>query len=253
LIAFVGVDDRDVHVINSDGTGAKRLSAVPAAFPHWSSDGTKLVFTKYESCDPLTCAVPYEVMNANGSGLRMLTQGPWGGVASWSPDGQKLVLGSLVQPPLIVLDANGSGRRTLTSADGGWPAWSPDGKEIVFGGQTQLYVVAVNSTHARTLTRTPGEKLAPDWSPDGKRIVFEGTPSPNASDIYVMNADGTGIKRLTHSGDDGDPSWSPDGTKIVYDTQPSNYKNQIFIMNADGSHQTHLTSGYEPDWQPVPR
>ena len=88
------------------------------------------------------------------------------------------------------------------------------------------------------------------------------------TEIYVMNADGTGQTRLTtsvhdpsfiHSGDIH-PSWSPDGTKIAFasyrDATTTSYNPEIYVMNADGSNQSRLTNneGFDvsPDWGKSP-
>jgi len=65
------------------------------------------------------------------------------------------------------------------------------------------------------------------------RIVFVSVRD-TYSDIYVMNADGSGQTRLTNSqGFVWGPQWSPDGTKIAFDA-PWNNNSDIYVMNADG-------------------
>src|SRR2546425_13241550 len=62
----------------------------------------------------------------------------------------------------------------------------------------------------------------------------------------VMNADGGGVTRLTHSPgrDEGDRAgWSPDGTRIVFSSDRDAGLLHVFVMNADGSGVTQLTSG----------
>ena len=85
------------------------------------------------------------------------------------------------------------------------------------------------------------------------RIVF----SSGTEDIYTVNADGSGLKRLTTSEDlEFDPTWSPDGKAIAYRHQPGDDSTtDIFMMNADGSHRRNLTGSDElgdwgPDWSP---
>jgi Tol biopolymer transport system component len=104
----------------------------------------------------------------------------------------------------------------------------------------------------------------PAWSPDGKRIAFARYGSAPAdfdihSDIYVANADGTGVTQLTTAGYvESEPTWSPDGEHIAFIsfiTEPSGFsKYVLYIVNADGSDQhpvaesrVYLTS---PDWSP---
>ena len=79
----------------------------------------------------------------------------------------------------------------------------------------------------------------------------------DASEIYLMDADGTNARRLTDNHDgDGLPAISPDGTRIVFDSnrlrspeQPANTQH-LFLMNIDGSGQTPLTWGSSASWSP---
>src|SRR5881628_2984636 len=78
------------------------------------------------------------------------------------------------------------------------------------------------------------------------RIVFD-----NFQDVWSVNADGTGLRRLTRSPwPEFDPSWSPDGRFIAYRAEPHEYP-QLWVMNADGSGQHRLTrDGGFPIWSP---
>ena len=96
------------------------------------------------------------------------------------------------------------------------------------------------------------------WSPDGRKIATVGgfrRGSPFVTtEIYVMNADGSGQRRLTRSaGGNGDPAWSPDGRRIAFrSTRDGN--GEIYVMNADGSAQRRLTRNPANDgwfsWSP---
>ena len=98
------------------------------------------------------------------------------------------------------------------------------------------------------------------WSPDGKKIAFASSFRDVSGhdlkgEIYVMNADGTNITRLTNNIDfDRSPSWSPDGEKIAF-TSDRDGNTEIYVMNAaDGTNTTRLTYiiaiDDEPRWSP---
>ena len=97
----------------------------------------------------------------------------------------------------------------------------------------------------------------PDWSPDGTKIVVQSfRDDPKATEIYVLNADGSNPTRLTTDGSHNiRPSWSPDGTKIAFlSTRDGN--GEIYAMDANGSNQTPITTNTAkdefPDWGRLP-
>jgi len=90
----------------------------------------------------------------------------------------------------------------------------------------------------------------PDWSPDGNRLIFHSIRDEN-SGLYVTNADGTNIIRLTYNSDvelDRHPNWSPDGKHIVF----TSIDGFIYVMNTDGTNTTRLTGVLcnFPAWSP---
>jgi hypothetical protein len=81
------------------------------------------------------------------------------------------------------------------------------------------------------------------FSPDRTRIVFSSSRS-GSYDLYVMDADGRNLRRLTSDpGDEGEPVWTPDGARIVYSWTPKgDNPAQLFSIRADGTDQRTLTS-----------
>jgi len=127
-----------------------------------------------------------------------------------------------------VASADLSGAKRLTSGDydTGWPVWSPNGKEIVFDS-------------ART-----------DRTPNDQRHV---------NDVFLMKADGTGVKKLTDSkGTSGDAAWSPAGSLIAFDADRGDPKqfSAIYVVNASGGRIRRITrppkglSDYKPRFSP---
>lgn len=102
------------------------------------------------------------------------------------------------------------------------------------------------------LTNT-APSFAGSYSPDGLRIAFESSRDEN-SEVYVMNADGTGQSRLTvGSADNGRPRWSPDGSRIVFASFRDG-NNEVYSMNTDGTGVQRLTNSpgddHAPAWSP---
>jgi len=101
------------------------------------------------------------------------------------------------------------------------------------------------------LTSFRGSNADLAWSPDGAKIVFRSTRDADSGEIYVMNADGSNVTRLTHdSAWYHYPVWSPDGTKIVF-TSVRDGNQDIYMMDADGSNVTNLTNNSAVETYPV--
>jgi Tol biopolymer transport system component len=217
------------------------------------------------------------VMNPDGSGKRRLARHFWVSRLddlAWSPDRRKLVFAGKVsrsagpcdrpgycKKDIFVINADGSGLRQLTRnavVDEG-PAWSPDGHKIAWAswrdGTGDVFVMNADGSDQQNLTRRPGNQGGPQWSPDGRAILFTAVPPgqplsptlwPHRGDVYVMNADGSGQRNLTHTRGSGeiDPSWSPDGQNIVFGRQLSQQFGggvRIMVMKADGRGKRQVT------------
>ena len=161
------------------------------------------------------------------------------------------------------MNADGSAQERLMndSADGS-PDWSPDGKKIAFNsyrdGRWQIYVMSVDGAEQTSLaTGLGGHDHAPAWSPDGSLIAFWSFPKgENDAEIYVMNADGSGVIKLTDNlktenspANDYAPVWSPDGRQIAfYSDRKGNF--EVYVMRSDGMEQIRLVEGSTPCWLP---
>jgi tricorn protease-like protein len=81
---------------------------------------------------------------------------------------------------------------------GNEPAWSPDGS-LIASSTCKIVVSAPDGSGAHTITTPPAKQCDahPSWSPDGSKIVFSRGHIDVTADLYVVNADGTGLRRLT--------------------------------------------------------
>jgi Tol biopolymer transport system component len=165
---------------------------------------------------------------------------------------------------LYVSNRDGKGAHRLTPAGVGAyqgdVAWAPDGSRLVFTcGNFELCVASADGSGAARLTSSTwpdgwSYDFEPAWSPDGSAIVFSRTRGGRSSGLWVVGADGTGLRRLVdNAGNEGSPEWSPDGLRIAYTTDAGT-GNDLYVVDADGANVQRLTSGKafetDPDWSP---
>lgn len=130
-------------------------------------------------------------------------------------------------------------------------ATTPPGGEIVFEHGGRLVAVASEGAEDRVLP-IAADASWPAWSPDGRRLAFA---SVRRGGIFVVNADGGGLRRVTRSPTlDLQPAWSPDGRRVAFARLVPGWREEIFVAGLDGRGARRLTSNrgqdLEPDWAP---
>jgi TolB protein len=155
----------------------------------------------------------------------------------WAPDNNSIVFTSESNgsADLYRVKADGTGLTRLTDnpAYDDQAAFSPDSKQLVFvstreGGAANLWTMDLSTLRAKRLTSGKDGDFRPSWAPDGKWIAFSssrGNAMPFAhgrwerlqvADIYVVHPDGSGLRKLTTSGNFcGSPKWTSDSSRIV--------------------------------------
>ncbi len=158
--------------------------------------------------------------------------------------------------PVLTSITTACGTRPVPSGPTG--PWRPGA--ILFlgqvGGVSNVYAMRPDGSDERRLTNNQNptiKQFGPVWSPDGAKIAFSaGVPGTGMGDIgtsnvYVMNADGSGLTQLVRSG--WAPTWSPDGSMIAF-VRVTVASNMVYLMNADGSDVQSLGPGTSPTWSP---
>jgi Tol biopolymer transport system component len=214
----------DIYVVDEEGTHETKLTCTKQVEqdPVWSPDGQKIAYLTTGSSG----FGMLHVMNADGTNRIRLPEGNLAGAVrlgtgapAWSPDGQKIAFVEIHSGDLYVINADGTNEARLTTLPSGYsedatalgnPAWSPDGKWIAFG----------RSTVPDTSTVDPSASAS--------------APAEGLSGIYLINVDGTGLRKLTSIA--GGPVWSPDGKRIAFIDASS----ELNVINADGSERKEL-------------
>jgi TolB protein len=133
------------------------------------------------------------------------------------------------------------------------PAWRPDGQALAYVSYRQertplIFLAEIflgRSAGNITGERTKGEKasqaFAPAWSADGKRVAFASNRAGNM-EIYVANADGSDVRRLTNSNaSDTAPCWSPTGSELAFTSNRTGVP-QVWVMDNEGLNVRRLTT-----------
>jgi Tol biopolymer transport system component len=246
--------------------------------PVWSPDGQRLAMREEISMGGGGIAM----MDVRLEGGRPVGSPPvelyhgFGDGPTWSPDGNRVAFVSTHDTGHwtgYTVDLLGSAPMLIPGIPQNATdlAWSPDGAWIAFSAYDNpseqikdIYIIHPDGTGMTRLTDTPdADEDGPAWSPDGLQIAYSGRSrgeTVGTRDIYRMNADGSGIARVTSDpASELDPAWSPDGTKIAFtstrhDANDGNY--EIYIINTDGTGELRLTNNLTtdrwPTWRNIP-
>ncbi len=184
----------------------------------------------------------------------------WG--LSWSPDSMQLAV-TLDSADSLQLIQPGLPRQILKpeTLAFGQPAWSPAGDRFAFlcvsSERINICTLNTDGTNHQRIEFPPGFpylKHSLSWSPRGDSLLFEAVQPSGYNDLFLVNADGTGLRQITfHPAADTHPAWSPDGSQITF-TSMRDGNWELYVIQADGSGLTRVTNtpGHErqPAWRP---
>jgi len=228
---------------------------------YFSADGTKLIFqSEREEGNPF-----YQIylLDLETGDTRRLSPGHGKTTCAWiHPSGEKALYASTHEDP----DARAKQKKKLEQRAAGKEsryAWDYD-------KHYEIYEHDLDTGQRANLTNTVGYDAEGSYSPDGKQIAFASNrlaytgemtdkqrerfeiDPASMMDIYIMNADGSNVRRLTQTpGYDGGPFFSADGTRICWRRfSPDGHRAEIYTMKLDGSDQRQLTDMGAMSWAP---
>jgi Tol biopolymer transport system component len=259
----------ELFLMNPDGTNVQRLTDGEGCthsdfFAALSQDGKMIVF---DSTRPATNISPLVsrlfLMDSDGTQLTFLMPGS---SATWSADSKYVAFhasasyyasnGLTIVPPI----RNQPGAPTIDS-----DIFVANVDDVIAGA-----AVPKNITNSQHIIEEDA-----DWSPDGTKIVLTRDPDTDSQpepfnpfnypekEIFVMNADGTGMTQLTfNTSEERAPAWSPDGSRIAFIGRVGKRGGNTFeicVMNADGTNLVQLTDNarfegtmtWSPDGQKI--
>jgi Tol biopolymer transport system component len=229
-----------VWTVQPDGSHALKI-ADSSQTPSWSPFGSELVVQYNDTGDGQNWT---NLLGPGGQDeFSNLTPGPQDLSPAFSGDARHVFI---MRDGGIARAARTGPPELIQIIQAGNSPASSGSNELAYVYAGDIWTATQTGGHKRRVTNTTAPEAAPNWSPDGKQIVFS-RGVLNHRQIWVMNANGTGQKRLTHGADDAGPAYSPDSKFIVF----SRF-GRLEVMNANGTgiHQI-AAQGRDPDWQPV--
>ncbi|NAY93392.1 hypothetical protein GTQ34_15890 [Muricauda sp. JGD-17] len=214
--------------------------------PIWAPNGSKIVFVSNALGND-----EIMMMSPDGGNLTNITNHPSKDIhPTWHPNGNSLLFNSNRENQdsfaIYSMNVNGGNTERLTDPremrTNAW--WSPDASKIVFvkwiydevskERKGDIFIMDANGTNEKNLTNSKAHSDEwPYWSPDGSKIVFT-SERTGIRQIHIINADGSGIKRLVSSPHlDTRPYWSFDGKKISFDRYITSTVMDIYIVYLD--------------------
>ena len=264
----------EIYIMNPDGSDQINLSQHRAQdfAPVWSPTSEQILFHSDRDGIP-----DLYLMDPDGTNVRQVfkklirREFP-----TWSPDGKALAYHRFHTFSIYIASIDGKDEAKL--AEGLWSAWAPNGAEITFmagkfvwagDGNPRLLDTRVQIINLQTHVEEkllPGKiwMLDPAWAPDSAQIAFSWNGMEEAGflggnggrptvGIYVVNRDGSGLRKIIDSGDNAlvsNPTWSPRGNELIY-YKRSRGAIQLFKIAVDGGvpeQLTHRGNNFRADW-----
>jgi Tol biopolymer transport system component len=267
-----------LYTIDIDGQNLKFLTKTKYSCfsPAWSPDDSKITFVISDTTPPYDNNI--YTINADGTNKIQLTNHDENHTPIYFPDNSAIIYTSTngIICGVYKMNIDGTNKQLLSPPGKSFnvSSISPNGKMIAINSDdrngTQIFVMNTDGSNLKQLTFTVeknyydtgfprGGNYNPIWSPDNSRIVYVSAEN-TAPDIFIINPDGSGNKRLTDSPKrDECPAWSDDGRYIIYAAKKVWYSGStptygawvISIMTTNGQLKTELTDNIGGDLYPI--
>ena len=229
-------NQRQSLVMNADGTGQSEIKLSDGRrILSWSPDDEKVLYQKHGDTTKTYIA------RSDGSDeiLAPFRSG------HWSADSKMIVYHQRVEQynsEIFLYSVETRQSRNITNSEffETDASFSPDGSQVVFSstrdGNQEIYLVNLDGSNLRRLTFNPAIDTHPAFSPDGTQILFTSNRENENADVYLMDADGSNIVKVTNwdktNETAGPGSWSFDGTKIAFFSD-RNGKDDVYVVSAE--------------------
>lgn len=258
LVGLTMVSCKSSSTTPEDGREPE-LSAVVYQLPACSPDGEYIAF--YRRAEHFGEPGGLALVRRDGTDERFLL--PGGDTPSWHPSGGILAIALGGRITTYEVQSARVGECKQIGDENYFPAWSPTGDSLVYWCNgpidlSGLWIVDMSGQGSiRRLTPASIVAKMPAWGPRGDLVAFSGhLVGESGNDVWTIDVDGTGLRRITTGKAAYRPQWSPDGRELLYrDGGPVNHIEVVDIESGSthrltGAEASNLSEGMAACWTP---